>query len=611
MAEKIIIDVDFQTNAKETTNELDDLKTELEGIKEELTNIKDAEKKTSSALGKLSKGFKGMGLAMKALGVGLVIEAFNFLREIMMKNQAVMDGVAVVTETIGIVFNQLTTVVTDVVTAITESTEGFEGIQKVITGLMKIAITPLKLSFLGIVKVMQEAQLAWEQSFFGDNDQATIDELNAKLKVTNANLTEVVDDVKEAGKQIADNLGEALTEMGSAISIAVDVAEEGMKQVSITSALETGKALADAKGNLELIEVLRAKQQMQSQLDAEIQRQIRDDVSKTFEERIEANNELGKILDEQLEKEQFAANEKVRIAELELSTNDTNMALKVAYQQALLEQIDLEERVSGMKSEQLTNEVGLTQELAEAQNQLALARVSDRELELLSLEQDYLAKQELARIAGEEDLVILAQYNQSVLDLNQKFADEDIAIAEKVADAKILEEKTVADTKESIARSVFGSITSLLKEGSDASKVAAIAEIGINTALGFVQGLDIAQKGAKATGPLAPYAFPIFYATQIGAVLQAGKKASQVLGGGKTVTPPSDIGDASVGAIESASSSVAEESLSDLSGIPSLTESFNSDFASGTSNPVQAYVVEQEVTNSQQINTMIQQKATL
>jgi hypothetical protein len=47
--------------------------------------------------------------------------------------------------------------------------------------------------------------------------------------------------------------------------------------------------------------------------------------------------------------------------------------------------------------------------------------------------------------------------------------------------------------------------------------------------MGFIQGLDIAQKGAKATGPAAPFAFPIFYAAQIAAVLGAAGKAKAIL----------------------------------------------------------------------------------
>jgi hypothetical protein len=88
-----------------------------------------------------------------------------------------------------------------------------------------------------------------------------------------------------------------------------------------------------------------------------------------------------------------------------------------------------------------------------------------------------------------------------------------------------------------------GQLGQLFKQGSDAAKVAALTEIAVNTAIGFIQGLDIAQKGAKATGPAAPLAFPIFYASQIAAVLGAAGRAKQILkgggggGGGGGITP--------------------------------------------------------------------------
>ena len=154
------------------------LQKSLDEVKESLEeNGKAAEKSNSKLAGglkKVSKGFKGVGLAMKAMGIGLVIEAFNFLKEIMMQNQTVIDGVAIATETMGVLFNQITSVVTDVFNAVSKSSEGFEGLKKVIGGLMTIAITPLKLAFYGIILAAQEAQLAWEESFLGDNDPETI-----------------------------------------------------------------------------------------------------------------------------------------------------------------------------------------------------------------------------------------------------------------------------------------------------------------------------------------------------------------------------------------------------------------------------------------------------
>lgn len=102
---------------------------------------------------------------------------------------------------------------------------------------------------------------------------------------------------------------------------------------------------------------------------------------------------------------------------------------------------------------------------------------------------------------------------------------------------------------------VLGNIAGLFGEATAASKVAALAEIAIGTGVGFIQGLDIAQKGAKAAGPAAPFAFPVFYATQVAAVLAAASRAKSILatakgggGSGGSFSAPS-IGGAAGGSI--------------------------------------------------------------
>lgn len=63
-----------------------------------------------------------------------------------------------------------------------------------------------------------------------------------------------------------------------------------------------------------------------------------------------------------------------------------------------------------------------------------------------------------------------------------------------------------------------------------AGKAAALVEIAAGTAVGFVNALRIAQQSAAGTGPAAAFAFPVFYASQIAAVLSAVGRAKQVLG---------------------------------------------------------------------------------
>ena len=595
MAEKIVVDIEFQTNVNKISKDLESVKDSLAETNENLEDISKTGKSTDGALKKMSKGFKGMGLAMKTMGVGLIIEAFKFLKDVMMQNQTVMDGVAIVTETLGVVFNQITSVVTDVIDAVSESSEGFEGMQKVIGGLMTIAVTPLKLAFYGITKAVQEGQLAWEQSFFGDGNPETIAMLNEKLAETDANLKEVVEDVVDAGTQIASNIAEAVTELGSVVTIAVDVASEGIKEISIAGAIATGTALADAKKNEELLEVQRAAQQLQGQLDAEMQRQVRDDVRKTFEERIAANDELGKILEKQTAKEKAVVDEKVRIAQLELSTNEASVELQKKLAEAQLGQLELKERIAGQTSEQLTNQAALEKELFDAQSEIQLATMGAREQELLSLEQDYNAKLELSRKAGEDDVAITEQYNALVLASNEKFAQEDLDVQEKLDEEKAAQQSAQLD----VLQNSIKMAGDLFEEGTAAAKVAGVASATIDTWKAVNMALS------SAPPPLSYISAALSLATGLKSIknilaVKTDKPANVQAPSDTSLPSGSDAGGGMT------------ESLVDLSNTPSITEQFNDNFGGQSEQaPIQAYVVEQQVTESQQINTMIEQKATL
>jgi len=109
----------------------------------------------------------------------------------------------------------------------------------------------------------------------------------------------------------------------------------------------------------------------------------------------------------------------------------------------------------------------------------------------------------------------------------QILAIEEDATAKKIAfaDAELQARLALANAIGNIA----GGLSALFEKGTNAAKIAGLAEIAIGTGVGFIQGLDIAQKGAKATGPAAPFAFPIFYASQILAVLAAASRAKSVM----------------------------------------------------------------------------------
>jgi len=223
-------------------------------------------------------------------------------------------------------------------------------------------------------------------------------------------------------------------------------------------------------------------------------------------------------------------------------------------------------------------------------NKFKLER-EETELQAIETEkQKQLAELERLKASEQEKADVIAFFNKQTADQIKKNNDEEID-----------NEKLVQSTKLQLAASAFGNLSNLFKEGSNAAKAAALAEIGINSALGFIQGLDIAQKGAKGTGPLAPYSFPIFYASQIGAVLGAVGKAKSVLGsGGSGGTSPSIPNTSSIGGNIAASIPAA-------TGLGDVIDSIN-----GQANqPVEAFVIAQNVTDSQEAQSYINNQRTL
>ena len=109
--------------------------------------------------------------------------------------------------------------------------------------------------------------------------------------------------------------------------------------------------------------------QLQYQKEAELQRQIRDDTSLTMDERIAANEQLGRILEKQAEEEKEMALVALELAEKELALDSQNIDLQVALIDAKTKLAEIDERITGQRSEQLTNLNSLEKERVDIENQ--------------------------------------------------------------------------------------------------------------------------------------------------------------------------------------------------------------------------------------------------
>jgi hypothetical protein len=508
-----------------------DAKKETKELSKETEGVGESSAKSVSGVKKLTGAFGGL---MKSLGiVAIVASVFTTLKEALERNQKVMDTVNAIMGTISTTFNQVADVLVEVINWTTESTDRFDGLGKTLSGLVTLALTPLKVAFFGLKLGVQEVQLAWEK-WVGGADPKKIAELKKGIDETTDSLAEIAKEAVSAGADIYNNIGDAIGEIGAIGEKAI----EGISKISIKSNYELAKATTDAANSSKLAEA--AIQGLIEKYDrqAELQRQIRDDETKTFAERIAANQKLGEILDEQETKMLALADTRVASAALELSANKKNVELQVAYQQALNDRAGVEAQVAGFRSEQMTNEVSLNKELAEVKKEVTNATLEGMALELEELKNSYEMQLEMARKAGEDTIALDEKYakdKKAILEAAAKNEEDILDAADKNEKDR---KKALQSFNVGMAQEGLQVIADAAGEGTALAKAAAIAQATISG----VQGVQNAFTSANANVALTATtvgAYPITMAALAGvfaaaniAKIASGSPASGGGGGG-------------------------------------------------------------------------------
>jgi hypothetical protein len=407
-------------------------------------NVDNLNNKTKESVKSAKEGqgaFSSLGNTIKSLGViSIIAGAFNFFKETLSKNQKVADAVAAVFNTIATIANKLIEIFIDVTDSVGKNTNGFDALGKVMTGLLTLAITPLKLAFGGIKLFIQQAQLAWEDSFLGGGDTEKIKQLAKGIEETKKFLGETADSAVDAGKKVYNNFGAAAASVVDVVSGVVDKASKiNVKaiygQSKATIALQNSAKLAAAE-----LQGLVEKYDRQ----AEIQRQIRDDEFKSIDDRIAANNKLGLVLDEQEKAMKKLAATKVAAASAELSQNKNSIDLQVALKEAINEQAAIEAQVAGLRSEYLVNQTGLAKEklaldasIAASNNKITL---DERKANAELIKDEVLKLQTKKQISEEEADIELKRLEDNINNYNvgtQARTDAEIAFNEKVTALRI------------------------------------------------------------------------------------------------------------------------------------------------------------------------------
>jgi len=581
MAKKI--QVELEAKADDALKQVEAFKKEIEDLKTKIAETSEKGGKGFKGLGKAlkvataplrgaTKGFKLLGKALGGLGViGLLSKGFELLSEIFKKNQKVTDLFATAAETLSFVFNDLVKLFTDNIGVVTDF---FSALFTNPLETMKNFANTLQRAVIDRFIQLKET-LGFVAKGIGD--------------LFKGNFSDAMESFKQAGKEAVD------------VITGQDQSFEKVKETVTSYAKETltaAKNIVELNKQAQLNEAINQGLIEKYDIQAEQLRQVRDDESKTFAERIEANEKLALVLDEQEKVMKANAQARIDAAAAELSKNEDNIEAQVAYQEALNELAGIEAQITGFRSEQQTNVNSLLREQTDLQNELALIGKSEREIERLELQQDYEAKKllierEITDEALKNDMLLALQtdFNNKVNNLNEEASDNEIMWSEMTTDEKL----------EYAQKGLDGLAANLGKETA-AGKAAAIASTLISTYQG-------AQDSYKSLAGI-----PV-----VGPALGIAAAAAAVAGGLKTVKSiqstktPQTAGMGSGGANISSPSRPAP---------PSIPPAFNIVGASDTNQlaeaiggqaqqPVKAFVVSNDVSTAQELDRNIVEGASI
>lgn len=323
-------------------------------VAKDTEKLADATKDAQGGFKGITKTVRGLGTALKAAGIGLIVALFAKLMDVFRQNQKVLDFFNIAMESLSIAFNDLFKFLENNIGAV--------------TGFFKDIFENPKEKIEEFGKSIKENLIERFESLMD-----TFGHLGKALKhLFKGEFEEAWGSVKDAGKESVDVLT-GVDNSVDKITETVTTATDAIKKYA-KSTVETATTMVELRKESELAAVKVQGLIEEYDRQAEKLRQVRDDETKTFEERIAANEELGRVLKEQEEEMLKLIDIRIREAELDVAKNNS-IENQVKLQEALNEKKAVEAQITGFQSEQLVNQVSLQKEQAQVAMENAEAQL--------------------------------------------------------------------------------------------------------------------------------------------------------------------------------------------------------------------------------------------
>lgn len=595
MATKEVIEIEAKTGKAQ--GEIESLRKEIEKLSKSQGESNNIQKENSKSIGKLASS---MSTLVKGAGIGIAIKLFESFTEVLGKNQRVADFFSTALEAVSIVFNDLVEFVLNNTGAVIDSFKSlFENPVESIKSLGEAIKDNIIERFNSLLDTLGFVGDAISKFITGDFEGAKEAALNAGKELVDV-YTGVNNSVDKLSKVVNEG-AEALGNYGR------EVFKTAQENVKLQKTAERATAL-----NQGLIE--------QYDRQAEKLRQVRDEERNTLEDRIKANNELKDVLDAQ-EKAMLAnANAILASAQAQFNKNQ-NQENEIALIEAQNEVLAVQAQIEGFRSEQKTNDLALSRELAQVDRDRAQQAIDSYEVE----QRAAIESQNSEELRIEKTIELENELYQKRVDLinarlelekegsvtyeeilNDRAAIEAEYNAQRIANEKASNDfainlkKKEEEAKLNITGQALGAAAALAEEGSNISKGLAVAQVLLDTYKGIQAAFasNAANVGATAlTGGAWPY-IQAASAAAFGAANVSSILSVDPLRGGSSVSSPSGRSPS----LPSGAAVAANTSGPQFNTVSALQQNrLLGDISNAVGQPARAYVVSSDISTAQEL----------
>ena len=635
MAKKSVV-FDVKVDASKAEKSTEELKNEFKELNNEAKKATNNAKKGAK---EMEGGFKSAADGAKSLGNemgGATGAAVKFATGIKSMTKA---AIAFIATPLGLLLAGIAVAIAAVKTAFTDSEEGqnkyaklmsvisvvvgnfrdlladlgekiihaFENPKESITAFANLIKENIVNRFEGLIELVPKLGKAVEQLFKGNFAEAGKIALNATSKVAFGveDMTGKIKDAIDATKEFID--------------VTIEEANEGARVADMRAKadkIERGLVVERAKLEGRIAE-LRLKARQEDQFSAaerkkaiveatELQDTLLKKETEVLELRAEAQrleNTFARSNKENLDKEAqaLAAVERQKAVRLN-SQRQMQRELNTINSQIAAEDKAAQDRIAAERKAATEAEAALRRELRDAEIELIK---SEEEREIAKADEKL--QRRLERITGESEIelelrssleMVAAQQIQAIRD---KYRAEDQEKQDAANKKRLQDEQKVAQSKIDLATTtgnILGQVASMINQESQAgvaaAKVLAIAQVAIDTA--------VAVSGAIAQAQSVPYPGNLVaIGTGVAAVLGAIAQATTILNGANVPGPSAQIPTYST---PSASAPQTQQVTT------SSTLLGDEQVNIANLGPIQAFVVETEMTTTQNDINQIQNQAT-